>query len=657
MSRETTVSAPEPAGVNFTELGRILLRVWPFIKPQWKHVAAFLGINAINGTVVTIATLLVIDVYNNTVLEGESLESNQTTILFLDSTYVESDSLTDEQRRVVLTRLMIFVAVVATFFLLLFDVLLVSLYEIWIAQRINQNLRVTMIERAEHLSLRYHSHARTGDIIYRVFQDSSMITDLISSWILDPMQQISSWGFAFFILFLFSPTLALLCFITCLPIAWLFVWYTPRIQRRAWIARQSNSDLTSHIQEVSAGIRVLKANQAEGIAIERFNRDSNRALDNAFKLRVEIICMQIAVALIAGTLFIVARYLMAGWSIDKEATWVGGWNINEEGTMLAGIVALVGIAVWNLGAYQAASSRADTFSGLLGFFTGKWATIQDMAIGLNRAFFLIDLKPDVVDAENPVDMPAPIREVAFRSVRFGYDPDNPVLKNVDLDAHAGTITAIVGATGSGKSTLMSMLLRLYDPDEGSVSINGVDLKEIRIEALRASVAIALQQNVLFATTVAENIGYATKNASREVIESAAKIACADTFIESMEHGYDTELGERGGKLSAGQRQRLTIARAIVRDTPLLILDEPTASLDAETEQQVLANLASWGQGRVLFLVTHRLSTIKNADQIAFLEDGRIVEVGDHDTLMGNPDGRYRNFVFAETEGADSGDVS
>jgi ABC-type multidrug transport system fused ATPase/permease subunit len=277
-----------------------------------------------------------------------------------------------------------------------------------------------------------------------------------------------------------------------------------------------------------------------------------------------------------------------------------------------------------------------------------------MAIGLDRAFYLLELEPEVVDAENPANMPAPIRYVTYDNVYFCYETGKSILQGVTLEARAGTITAIVGATGSGKSTLTSMLLRLYDPDEGSVAINGVDLKGIRMGDLRGNVAIALQQNVLFASTVAENIGYAAENASREAVEAAAKIACAHDFIEDMEYGYDTELGERGAKLSTGERQRLTIARAILRDTPVLILDEPTAALDAQTEHEVLERLAEWGRERVLFLITHRLSTIRNADQIAFLEDGRIVEVGVHDTLMAIPNGRYRDFVTAETEGADSG---
>ena len=254
----------------------------------------------------------------------------------------------------------------------------------------------------------------------------------------------------------------------------------------------------------------------------------------------------------------------------------------------------------------------------------------------------------------PVPFPERIETVAWRSVRFEYEPGKDVLAGIDLDASAGTVTAVVGGTGAGKSTLMSLLLRLYDPDEGSVAINGVDLKDMAVSDLRAHVGIALQKNVLFAATVANNIAFGTPNADRAAIETAARVACADDFIDEMAHGYDTELGERGGKLSSGQRQRLSIARAVVRDTPVLILDEPTASLDARTEQRVLANLAEWGRDRIIFLITHRLSTIRNADRIALIEDGRIVEYGTHDQLIADADGRYRAFVDAETVGSGAG---
>ena len=369
----------------------------------------------------------------------------------------------------------------------------------------------------------------------------------------------------------------------------------------------------------------------------RFDEDSRVALDTAYYLRVEFILMRALVMVIAGTMIVGTQYLMAGWTIA------------ETPTFLAGAVALVGFSIWNLGAFEAVDSRIEDFVENGADLIRIWGVIQDMAIGLDRAFFLLDLKPDIVDTDTAMPLPAPIREIQFEGVAFGYDPAQPVFKGIDLKAEAGTITAVVGGTGSGKSTLMSLLLRLYDPDAGMIRVNGTPLAEIRIESLRAGVAIALQQNTLFATTVADNIAYAKADASRLAIEFAAKVACADAFIREMAQGYDAELGERGGKLSTGQRQRLSIARAIVRDTPILILDEPTASLDAETEHAVLRNLSDWGRERIVFLITHRLSTIRNADQIAFLEDGEIRELGDHASLMSIPDGRYRRYVNAEVE--------
>jgi ABC-type multidrug transport system fused ATPase/permease subunit len=276
-----------------------------------------------------------------------------------------------------------------------------------------------------------------------------------------------------------------------------------------------------------------------------------------------------------------------------------------------------------------------------------WGRTQDIAIGLDRVFELLDVEPEVQDADDAIPLPPVERGVAFRGVSFSYQPDRPVLDEVDFDARVGDITAIVGPTGSGKSTLMALLLRLFDPESGVVELDGTDIRRFKLEDLRCRIAIALQENILFGTTVRENIRYAVPDASDEAVRQAATIACADRFIGEQPDGYDTMLGERGTKLSSGQRQRLSIARAIVKDTDILILDEPTASLDAETEADVLRNLARWGERRAIFLITHRLSTIRRADKVVYLSEGRVVEVGSHEELMSRAGGVYRAMIETE----------
>ena len=662
-----TGSPDERSTLSLRELGHLVLGTWPYMRPQLPHLVAWIVARYALELVFLVATLIAFDLFNNKILLGEKLQHDQAVLLQLDESFVRvpdtlgvdaeedaapRDALFDdaddverqldpavtmntEQRRVVRNRLGAVFAIAAVLFFLLGPT--IDYYRTWILQRVNQYLRVTMMERAEHLSLRYHSHARTGDAIYRIYQDSAMITSVIERAVLEPVVAVGHVVFSFLVIWLFSPILGGVYLAGMLPILMLVVWFTPRLQIRSRRARTANSALTSRIQEAFAAIRIVKANRAERVMGSRFDGDSRMALDAAFYLRMEFILMRVLVVVIAGAMIIGTQYLMAGWTIA------------ETPTFLAGAVALVGFSVWNLGTFQAANGRNGEFVEAGSELIGMWGVIQDMGIGLDRAFFLLDLKPDIVDADDAVPLPAPIREIRFERVAFGYDPTQPVLSGIDLKAEPGTITAIVGGTGSGKSTLMSLLLRLYDPDAGTIRINGVPLAGIRMESLRAGVAIALQQNTLFATTVADNIAYAKADASRQAVESAARVACADAFIREMAQGYDTELGERGGKLSTGQRQRLSIARAIVRDTPILILDEPTASLDAETEHAVLENLSNWGRERIVFLITHRLSTIRNADQIAFLEDGEIRELGDHETLMSIPDGRYRRYVNAEVQ--------
>jgi ABC-type multidrug transport system fused ATPase/permease subunit len=339
----------------------------------------------------------------------------------------------------------------------------------------------------------------------------------------------------------------------------------------------------------------------------------------------------------------------------------------REGEPLAAGFALgaIGFATWSLGAYTNALGQIGSWSRSARTLMRLWARAQDMAVGMERAFTQVDIRPEVQDAEDAVPVPAFRDAVVFRDVWFGYDPSHPVLQGVDLEAKAGTITALVGPTGSGKSTLVSLLLRLFDPDRGAIEIDGIDLRALQLDSLRARVSIALQENLLFATTIRENIRYAVPGASDEEVVRAARVACADEFIREQAEGYETMLGERGARLSTGQRQRISIARAIIKDTPILVLDEPTASLDAQTELQVMRNLAEWGRGRAIFIVTHRLSTIRRADQIVYLRDGRVLEAGSHDALMQREGGGYRRFVELErasaeapaTESSDAGGAS
>lgn len=629
---------PPPLPVK--EVARLFLRTWPYLKPVVWHVVGWFSLAMVIGLIAGYVTITGVDLFTNAVLNAQPIAPLQRVVLFLDLSYVDATELTGDQRTTILVRLILYGVAFTIFIRMLADSLGVVYWETWIAQAINQHLRVKMIENAEHLSLRYQSHARTGDAIYRVFQDSRMISNIIATIILDPLEQGAGMLGAFVIIWFFSPVLGTIFTLAAVPIFLVVVWWTPRIQRLSWLSRQSNSDVTSRIQEVAASIRVLKANQAEDIAVARFDRDSRAALDYAYYLRLEIMLLLIVIGTIAALALIGADYLMADWTVAGDPTFLGG--------VFAFILTFT---IWNFGAFQAAKENNEELIGKYNFMFVTWVRAIDMAMGLNRAYYLLDLKPGVAERKDAVPMPAPVDEVRYEGVSFAYDADAPVLTDVDLTARTGTITAIVGATGAGKSTLMSLLLRLYDPDAGSIRINGTPLVDLTIDSIRANIAIALQQNVLFAATVAENIGYATLGVTRDDIRRAAEVACADAFIAEMAEGYDTELGERGGKLSTGQRQRLSIARAVVRDTPILILDEPTASLDAETEQQVLANLADWGRERVVFVITHRLSTIRSADQIAFLKDGRVTEVGTHDELMAKTDGDYRRFVAEENRGA------
>lgn len=681
------------AGVNedssrlgFRRMFELALQTWPYMRPMLKHLVVMGVVMLSGGFTGILAGIVGTDLLSNKVLVGAKLQPLQAKVLFLGPEYVTADpqelgrwwelisigegeghgegeglgereglgegeglvgdsldsdepQLTPEQRRTVRNRLLIWGAIGGVFAAAFFAVF--EYYTNWIWQCINQNLRVAMVDRAESLSLRYYDDARVGDAMFRVYQDSAQIVNLLRSGIMSPV--LTLYGIVVGLVFVaaFDPLFALIAIVAGVPICWLTVVSTGRIRRRALANRKANSNLTSRAQEVFSAIKVVKAHGAEPRVFARFSEDSVRALNTAYFFRLDMALVTTAVAFSGCIMLLASEYIMVTWVVEERETFLGA--------MVAG---LIGFVLWNFGAFQIARGRIEGLHWGARGMLGIWMQMQDLFIALDRAFYLLDLEPEVADPDTAVDFPAPIERVAWRGVHFGYREDRPLLKDIDLEADAGTATAIVGTTGSGKSTLMSLLLRLYDPDRGRVEVNGVDLRDMLVESVRSNTAIALQKNVLFADTVANNIAFGSANAERTDIENAARIACCEDFIGAMPKGFDTELGERGGKLSAGQRQRLSIARAVLRDPPILILDEPTASLDARTEQEVLRRLADWGRGRIIFVVTHRLSTIRGADRIALLEDGRIAETGNHDELMAREDGRYRAFVEAELVGSE-----
>lgn len=341
---------------------------------------------------------------------------------------------------------------------------------------------------------------------------------------------------------------------------------------------------------------------------------------------------------IASVVLLSGEFMMALWANRGQPAFA-----RELITLLG-----VSFVVWNLASFRWTQDQFHEATGDVRLLMRMWMTAQDMAMGLRRVFDILDIEPEVVDDPNAVPLARLQREIRFEGVRFSYEPDRPVLDDVSFTAAPGTITAIIGPTGSGKSTLMSLLLRLYDPESGSITIDGKDLRRYQVESLRRNIAIALQENVLFHMSVRDNIRYVAPTATDAEIREAIRVACMDDYVSGLPNGLDTILSDRGGKLSTGQRQRLSIARAVVRDTPILVLDEPTAALDAATEHLVMENLAAWGEGRAIFLITHRISTIRRAGNILYLDGGRIVESGDHGELMARDGGRYRAFVEAES---------
>ncbi len=612
----------------------VFLRTWPFIRPSGRHLVAYLAASGVLALVTALLSIILIGIATSGVLAGKPIGGIAAWLFSLDpAVFVEVDALTAEARRALLWPTLLTAIVLAA--VAIPGGLVLSYYAMWIFQQINQRMRVQLIDRLQAQSLTFHARAETGDAIYRVYQDSAMVTAIIRFVFLEPLMFLGRYLVGVAIVAAFQPVLAAVLAFTVLPVLYLGYLFSSRLRTRFRRARERNSALTSWIQESVLGVRVIKATGTEPQRLGGFHERSRKALDAAFRSRVSLALLGILAFGAIGLAILAVESLAALWSHASAATFA-------EGILLG-----FGFAVWNFGTFSAVNSRANDGLGAVRALIALWGRAQDMAIGLGRVFEMLDLEPDIEDAADAVALPPFQRAVHFEGVTFGYVADRPVLIDVDFTAPRGTVTAIVGPTGTGKSTLVSLLLRLADPDRGRITIDGMDIRGVTVDSLRGRVAIATQENILFSDTVMENIRYAVPGASPETVADAARVACADGFIEQLSRGYQTPLGERATKLSSGQRQRIVIARAVVKYAPILILDEPTAALDAETELRVLASLKRWGEDRCIFLITHRLSTIRQADQVVYLRGGRVLARGTHDDLIASAR-VYRDFVEAET---------
>ena len=371
-------------------------------------------------------------------------------------------------------------------------------------------MRVSLIDRLQAQSLTYHAHARTGDAIYRVYQDSAMVTSIIRAIFLEPMMFAGRILFALAIVAAFDPALAGMLAVATVPILVLGRVFSSPLRRAFRTARERNSLLTSWIQESVLGVRVVKATRSEAARERSFRGYSLGAFEAAFRSRTML------------TVLGILAFVVIGLVVLATQTTAAMWSNAEASTFARNILLGFGFAVWNLGSFTAATARIGDGLGSMNALISLWGRAQDMAVGLGRVFEVLDLEPDIEDAADARPMP-PFRDaVRFRDVGFGYLPGRPVLTGIELEARPGTVTAIVGPTGSGKSTMMSLLLRLADPDTGSIEIDGNDLRGLQVESLRAQIALATQENILFSDTVLENIRYAAPGATRAAAIAAAK---------------------------------------------------------------------------------------------------------------------------------------
>lgn len=475
-----------------------------------------------------------------------------------------------------------------------------------IGQRMVNDLRSDLYTHLQRLSLAFHSRHQIGDLLYRVTADTYAIQTLTMNGLFPILSALVLLIGMFFVMVRLDGQLTLLALGVCPLLFFSISFMGAKISAAATQAREQESAVYSIVQRAMSAIRVIQAFTKEEDEHRAFMSASHRSLAASLRLYTlqTLYSGVVNVVIAVGTAVVV---------------WVGARHV------LSGELTVGEIVVF--------TSYLASLYGPINSISQTWGLIQGASAGVRRVFEILEVEKGLADGFRTFPSRGARGDVSIESVTFQYVPGQPVLKSLSLRVHPGQTVAIVGPTGAGKSTLVSLLPRFYDPQEGRVAVDGVDVREFVLKDLRRQISMVLQPPLVFPITVAENIAYGRPGASREEIVQAAKLAHIHDTIERLPQGYDTIVGEQGATLSEGERQRLTIARAILRNAPILILDEPTSSVDAETEALIMAGLRKLTQGRTTFIIAHRLSTVRQADRIVVLRGGCIVEEGKFEDLM------------------------
>jgi ATP-binding cassette subfamily B protein len=484
-----------------------------------------------------------------------------------------------------------------------------------VGQWVMHDLRRALYSHVQRLSLSYHDHKQTGDLISRVTSDIDAIQSFIASGLLGAAVDSLTLAGMVIVMFCINWRFTLIA-LSVAPVLFAVVYsYTRRIKKASREVRKKEGEIVSVIQEVLTSIHVVKAFAREDYEQHRLEEESLESVEIALHAR----------GLKAKLSPLVEIIVAVGTSM---VLWFGARMVMSGGLSAGSLIVFIFYLGKMYKPMQDLSKMTDAYA--------------KAAVGYERIREVLDENHEIRDLPGARSAPPLKGRIEFKNVQFGYEPDRPILHDLNLAIEPGQMVALVGPTGAGKTTIISLIPRFYDVDSGEVRIDGRDVRGFTQKSMRQQISFVLQETLLFHGPVWYNIAYGKPEASRAEILRAAKLANADEFIEKMPEGYNTVLGERGVTLSGGQRQRIAIARAVIRNSPILILDEPSSGLDSASEKLVFEALDRLMQGKTSIVIAHRLSTIRRADVIFVIQDGTVVEHGDHETLL-KSGGLYSEF--------------